>query len=292
MKKFIKICLIVAAVTCAIGLGTLISSIAMGATIYDLENAIERGDYSIVGSRILGYHDRDHFNTELEYADSEYSDYDDEYSYDTTISEGTYNDITKLDVRMTAGSFYIEESETDDIKVEITGPDSRKTTVTQNGKELKIFNDYKPPYDGVVILYCPENTTFKEVDIRVGGGESIISVPLEIHELDVEIGAGSFESTEHIKAKETDWDVGAGEIIISQLTSKKTDLECGAGTIQATFAGERTDYDYELECSVGEINIDDETYSGFGAEKKENNKANQKIEAKCSMGTISIDFDE
>lgn len=291
MKKFTKICLIIAAVTCALGLGTLISSIALGATIYDLENAIDRGDYSFVGTRLWGYHDRTHSDSEAEYDDDyEYSDYDEYHSYDTRISD--FDDITKLDVEMTAGSFYIEESETDDIKVEISGPDSKKTTVTQKGKELKIFNDYKPPYDGVVILYCPENTKFKEMDIHVGGGEAIINVPFETDELDVEIGAGSFESTEPIIAKDTDWGVGAGEIIIGQLTSKKTDLECGAGNIQATFTGSRTDYNYELECSVGEISIDDETSSGFGAEKKENNNANQKIKAECSMGTISIDFDE
>ena len=54
--------------------------------------------------------------------------------------------------------------------------------------------------------------------------------------------------------------------------------------------GTKSDYNYNLECGVGEIILGDETYSGLGGEKRVQNGGNKLIEAECSVGRIQIAF--
>ena len=56
-------------------------------------------------------------------------------------------------------------------------------------------------------------------------------------------------------------------------------------------AGKESDYDYELSCGIGEIDLGDEEYSGLGIERTIENKGSLgKVILNCGMGEIDVTF--
>ena len=57
-----------------------------------------------------------------------------------------------------------------------------------------------------------------------------------------------------------------------------------------TLQGAETDYDYQLECAMGGINLNGEEYSGLSKEKDIKNGGKGTIDVECSVGSIEIHF--
>ena len=91
-------------------------------------------------------------------------------------------------------------------------------------------------------------------------------------------------------AERLEAECGAGQLVLEGGASEKAKLECGAGEVIYTVPGVREDYNYEMECDVGEIEIGGDSYSGLGVERKEDNRSPYSIEAECRMGRIEILF--
>ena len=85
-------------------------------------------------------------------------------------------------------------------------------------------------------------------------------------------------------------EVGAGEIVVTDMTVKNLDLECGAGNVNLTLSGDVTDYNYQVESAMGNIRIGDNKYTGIIGERNINNGSSRKIDVECAMGNIEIDF--
>ena len=67
--------------------------------------------------------------------------------------------------------------------------------------------------------------------------------------------------------------------------------ECGLGELDLTLTGTQEDYNYDLECGVGNLDVGSDSYSGLGREKSISNKgADRKLNLECGMGNISVDF--
>lgn len=306
MKKFTKICLIGAAVFLVLGLGFLFGGIAAGGTWRDVVDAAERGAFSITPTRDhsasqLEREVREDVEEAMEDVQDDIEDLDNIRNVSESIDQGTgeitdsYDSITKLDIEMKRGGLYLVEGKKDVIEVEITGEHDRRPTMERDGKELKIRDNNKHyrSYKGSVTIYCPRNVEFDEIDISVEGGETVIEVPLTAREIDVEIGAGSLRGRELITARKSSWHVGAGEIIVDSIAGNKLDFECGAGVIDANVKGSEKDYNYDLECAVGEVSLGSTTIAGIGQREVKNTSSDKyKIDAECGMGTINVDFKE
>lgn len=269
MKKFTKVCLIAAAVCGILGLGFLVGGFALGGSWQDVVYAFDRGDFS--------------FGDEI---DIEISNHHASHSYE---------DIKKIKVDMNYGGLYFEPSKDGKITVELEGTVGKKTTVTQDGDELKIENNMKnTARHGSVTVFCPKDIQLEELDINMGAGETIISTPIQAQEVDVEVGAGIFEGTEVISAKESSWEVGAGEIVMDSIAGDHMAFDCRVGQIDVTVLGKQESYNYKVDCGVGSIEIGDDDYSGLGTEKKITSKDNKgrQIEVSCSVGAVILDFNE
>lgn len=297
MKRFTKICLIIVLGCFILGCGLLVGGIAVGGTMGAFIDAFDRGDF-IIGNGGKGLTERFH-----DHQDDDYDDHH-EYSSQTTTDaeldreesgnfEATeYRDIKKIEVDMRSGGFYMQKGDSDNIRMEAVNEDGRKMEIWSQGDELILKNDYRN-FKGEVTLYCPENLELSEMDISIGGGEAIIDVPLKVHELDVEIGAGRFEGYEEIQADQSSWEVGAGELIIGSISGDEMDFECTVGMIEAYINGKEQDYNYDLECGIGTLNIGDRDYSGIHQQEITNNKNSQKeIDVSCTVGTVSVYFNE
>ena len=93
----------------------------------------------------------------------------------------------------------------------------------------------------------------------------------------MEVGAGEFSGYGNITAAYCDLQVGAGTIDIDQLDIQKLNADCGAGEIDMVVTGKEKDYNYDLSCGMGEINLEDSEYSGIGIEKTFPMKVPEKI---------------
>lgn len=125
----------------------------------------------------------------------------------------------------------------------------------------------------------------------MGAGTVYLNRDIETEKLSVEMGAGEFESKNPVTAMEADLEIGTGSMTFADLSARKTDGECGLGELDLTLTGTQEDYNYDLECGVGNLDVGSDSYSGLGREKTISNKgADRKLDLECGMGNISVDF--
>lgn len=162
------------------------------------------------------------------------------------------SDCRNLDIEFNAGELEIKYGDVDSIQVEQEKVSHYECYVEDD--TLHIEGGVKVGIgknDGKIIITLPKGKQFDEVDIEVGAGRAVVT------ELD---------------AKELDAQVGAGQLII-------------------TMTGEESDYDYELECGIGHIEVGSSSYSGLGYEKEISNPgATRHFSVECGAGEVQIQF--
>lgn len=177
-----------------------------------------------------------------------------------------------------------------------------------------------------VYLYLPKDMSLESIDLELGAG-TLESIALEADEIDVELGAGT-AVIESLYGNEIDLFTGAGSLEVGEITAddlsaeagagmlfiqsfsadkvemnvsagsleaegtigRNADLECGVGSMNLILHGAETDYDYEIECAVGEIILGDNSYSGLSSERTIRNGGRSVLDIECAMGSVVIDF--
>ncbi|MFV0528000.1 MAG: DUF4097 family beta strand repeat-containing protein [Lachnospiraceae bacterium] len=280
MKKFFKVCMILALVFVLIGLCAIGISAAFGASWGTFYSALRQGDFSI---NLYNYSDDYTDNDEYEAEDTEDSS---DALY--TFSEIQVPDELKVDINR--GSIQIMETSKDEVYIEVTKGDKNNVRVGRDDGTLTIESKSRLRQSTEILLYLPEDTTLSKADIEIGGGEARIDT-LNVGELDVEVGAGSLQADGVITADESDWSVGAGEIILAHLDSTDSRFECGVGSIEVEMAGKKSDYSWSVKSGIGSVTLGDSVIGGIGGEASDHDSSlSRKIEAECGIGEIEISF--
>ena len=83
-------------------------------------------------------------------------------------------------------------------------------------------------------------------------------------------------------------------IILPRETSfEKVDLEVGAGQAIIEMAGSEKDYSYKVSCGIGNVEIGNHSFGGFGANQSlQQDRIDKKIEVECGIGEVIIRFNE
>ncbi len=132
--------------------------------------------------------------------------------------------------------------------------------------------------------------TAKEISIKVGAGECVVSEKLTAEkEISVNVDAGEI-SLEELEANKVKLEGGVGELTASLLTADTIEIEGGVGNIEVEAAGEEADYSYDIQCGVGTVEIGDHEYSGLSSGGAINNPGNKKIEIDCGIGNVEVSF--
>lgn len=138
-------------------------------------------------------------------------------------------------------------------------------------------------------LYLPKNFVFeKSVEIELGAGE-IRGKGISADEIRIAVGAGDV-NLKGISTRQLACEVGAGNIDCSGDIQQSAILECSLGNITLRPEGRENDFDYEIDCAMGNIDLNGTEYAGFAKSKSIKNGAEKRIEASCSMGNIDINF--
>ena len=107
--------------------------------------------------------------------------------------------------------------------------------------------------------------------------------------LEVNAGAGEVNILE-FQAEEAEFVCGAGSVTASGDAGKKLEADGGVGALLLNLKGVKEDYNYDLECGIGEIRCADESYSGFGKDYTIDNHAAKNMEIECGIGQITVKY--
>lgn len=284
MKRFTKWCLILAGFCGAAGLIMILCSGMLGASLRDM---MRNGEFTVwktsSGWHVGGQDVPDDFGSGIT---------DTEYAAQSSVDA---DEVRKLDIDVDAAEvLFMTDSETDQIRVQYDGEYETFVTETR-GDTLKIkegdgaifsvlgWNDSR-----TMVITIPEGFVFDEVTMNMDAG-SIEGNGLKVSgQLKVEVDAGSIELHEAAMGElEVDADAGSVALYDSVL-SGDAKITADAGSAELYLECEETDFNYQMECDMGSITINENEWSGIGEELEVNNKAEHTIHMECSMGSIEI----
>lgn len=304
MKKFIKAMLIAACVFTAVGIGLSVGGVAMGATVDGVEIVQQmRHGVQNFKERFWEHRDWDDDDWDDDWDDDD-DDWDDDWDDEdwdedrsTTSGSGSENKIyrsetvKKLEVDLKYDEFVMEAYEGDTINVEVENDSVGNVRVKTESNTLKIESINKRKNDRTVTVHYPADMKFTKVEIDVEAGSVEFMDKLEADELEVNVGAGQFTNSDTLIARKAEFEVGTGQIDVMRLTADKISSECGIGEIIMEVSGKEKDYNYKLECGIGTISIEDDSFSSIVGEKKiKNSGAAKSMDLECGMGTIDVAF--
>lgn len=198
-----------------------------------------------------------------------------------------------LEISLKYDELLIQEYDGDKIRVNVANDAKNDVVVKETSGKITITDtrsgNVKKKKQIKVIV--PSGKDFDTVSLGVDMGTIDLECDLKVQELSVEVGAGEFSGYGNITAANCDLQVGAGTIDIDQLDIQKLNADCGAGEIDMVVTGKEKDYNYDLSCGMGEINLEDSEYSGIGIEKNISNEGARKdMVLECGMGEIDVEF--
>lgn len=181
--------------------------------------------------------------------------------------------------------------------------------------------------NGKIHLYLPKGMKLETLDLELEGG-NITGIALEADEMIVAIGAGnltidglSAETMEvvigagkadinKLDAQNVTFEVGAGTLKMDDFTvgemiaevgmgnltadgsiAEKAEIECGMGNITLDLQGKESDFNYNVECAMGNVKIGGIKMSNLAEERTVDNGSEHELNVECAMGNITIDFE-
>ena len=198
-----------------------------------------------------------------------------------------------LEISLKYDELLIQEYDGDKIRVNVANDTKNDVVVKETSGKITITDtrsgNVKKKKQIKVIV--PSGKDFDTVSLGVDMGTIDLECDLKVQELSVEVGAGEFSGYGNITAANCDLQVGTGTIDIDQIDVQKLNADCGAGEIDMVVTGKEKDYNYDLSCGMGEIDLEDSEYSGLGIEKTISNEGAQKdMVLECGMGEIDVEF--
>lgn len=198
-----------------------------------------------------------------------------------------------LEISLKYDELLIQEYDGDKIRVNVANDAKNDVVVKETSGKITITDtrsgNVKKKKQIKVIV--PSGKDFDTVSLGVDMGTIDLECDLKVQELSVEVGAGEFSGYGNITAAYCDLQVGAGTIDIDQLDIQKLNADCGAGEIDMVVTGKEKDYNYDLSCGMGEIDLENSEYSGIGIEKNISNEGARKdMVLECGMGEIDVEF--
>ena len=301
MKKFTKGMLIAAGIFAAAGIGLTAAGGVMGASMSELTgvNSLKRilrmtewdddhDDYDDIDDDDYVEHDGMEYSAEVGQKNMESAAVGNESSTDGTVYQLKYQP-TKLDIELKYDELILEEG--DSFCVRVYDDNGKNVTVKESSDTLKVRSTKKLSKTRKVCISYPEDVKLQELEIEMGAGTVYLNRDIETEKLSVEMGAGEFDSKNPVTAKEADLEIGTGSMTFADLSAKKISGECGLGELDLTMTGTQENYNYDLECGVGNLDVGSDSYSGLGRETSiSNTGADRKLDLECGMGNVSVNF--
>lgn len=304
MKKFTKIMLIIAGITACLGAICMVIAFAMGLTTDGLKQMVRDGKFAfdMTETKILKFEDDD---TEDEKADVDVK-VDTGVVLDASIKVEmdederiyrTSESFTNIELEFGAGVLDIYYDDVEEVEIREKNVDGfevkvkNDTLVIGSSMDVNIedVESLEELNERSLVIIIPTGMVFDEIGLTIGATQADID-GLSAKSIYVTIGAGQADIS-NIIANNMDMEVGAGEATVSNLDIDTLDLEVGMGQVNLGLSGAQTDYNYNIECGMGNVVVGHYSYGGLGAEHhRENHHASKKIDIGCGMGEVVVKF--
>lgn len=267
MKRGWKLFWIVCGVALAVGFACCAAAIGLGVTLEAIHNRFPDG---------IGFMDSDGRSAK-------------------DIQE-SFAGITEIDAELFAGDVSVLATDESEIRVETSNLSRRLGfQCYAEGNELKLETNKRLFHvnnagRGKIRIYIPRGMRLKEASFDMGAGALGIE-ELCADDFSVNVGAGEVKITD-FQAYECALECGAGKISAKGLVESDVDISCGVGQIEFTAYGYETDFDYDIDCAVGEVVCGGMDYSGIGGNRKIDNRAGREMDISTGVGSVIVYFDE
>lgn len=312
MKQFTKICLIISLVCLSIGAVCLGAGVAFGSGLREVWAMAGNGELNVGPLHIGGWHTPYFMESDdLEYVKPESG---------TIQKHFPADNVKNLKIDMNYGTVCLTDSETDQIEIAVDAPGSNSYKCDCENDTLMLVDStrgwtfWKNGFgrkEVTVEIAIPKGKQFDEVLLATDAGRIEISYFLTTEDLDVELGAGELTAGKITAADVISADVGAGNLEIEEFTAETLDIDCGfgraqlrgsvlegadvdagMGEIELWLAGREDDFDYDITCGLGAVNINGAVYSTLSADKKIDNHTGREISLDCGVGEIELIVEE
>jgi len=226
---------------------------------------------------------------------------------DTLLSAGEVSNLRiraagcKLEIQMTQESeFYYSFENMKRVQAYQTEDDLilnvMRDTQLNEGESKSVLN-----------LFIPADTYFSEVYIELGAGSlnmeglqaqcvelsveagKLTATSLETNTLTASVGAGMIALKE-VSFIEGDLSVGAGSISVEGSIAGDVKAKCAMGNLEMYLLESEQDFNYELQCVAGTIQIEDQKFSHVNEKKSRDFGAEKTMELDCAVGNMRIMF--
>lgn len=287
MKKGWKIFWTVIISLTGVGVVFCIIALSLGVTFSQFEKAYPNG---------IGIIRKDSVSFEADEEDNDESDDTEDIVSGEEFSgvENLKLDVGACEVRIKTGTddkIYVDDSK---MKKENTV----QKTLSDDGKTLEITTKMRSSFSfknvrnvkGKLVIYLPKDYKFEQVDMEYGAAAADIK-ELNAKSLKVQTGASSC-TIKKANVDELSAESGAGSLDFYGTVKKNADIKSGAGSVTLDLEGEEEDYNYEVDSSVGAVEIgNDIDLGGLISEKYSiDNGSENTIQISNGAGSVEIRF--
>lgn len=161
-----------------------------------------------------------------------------------------------------------------------------------------------------VILTVPNDYLADNFELKLKAGSAKVS-ELSAKRARIDVGAGTFQGGKLTVDESSSFIVGAGEIILDTIDAKNVSIDCGVGRVQMNgtiigdnkvncgvgevslkLKGNQRDYDYFVDCGLGHVRINEDSYSFTSSTKKLNDGRKGSFDLDCGVGSINVQLME
>lgn len=206
-------------------------------------------------------------------------------------------EINTICLEIGGASVTLSENENDtEIEVSLKKGEERFFRAKTEGNILKVSYVRKGKVfleeHHEIAVKIPKAARLERMEISAGAGNVKIEVPqLVCREMYLECGAAKMKVQDMETEDKLYVEVGAGQVNFERMRVKDVSMECGAGKIKAEFFGNENDYNYEVSCAIGKIEINGKTTGKFLDERKIINPgADRTIKMECGVGKIEVNM--
>ena len=281
--------LLTAAVVGVVGIGMSIGGVAMGATL--------------TGLNLSKYGFRDAIKQTTKYVSLDDKDsWDEDWDEITQLEPVETNGdkeifetlpTSDLEISLSGDELKFQSYDGDKLRIEVSGSKKDKVKIGTEDDSL-ILETIGRNQDREITVSYPKNVRFKETSIDVAAGTVTMCDEFRTDDLDVSVAAGEFTNAGKISvANDTTITVGTGNVELSELDIYNLKVDCGIGNVGLDILGKEADYNYEISCSAGNVDIGDSSYSGVGHNKNITNpNARRDMNLDCGVGNITVNFEK
>ncbi len=316
MKKFFKGCFITALIFLVLGV-----SLAVVVTLVGDKDKIAGAIYDATEGKVeihmdswddFGIHINGDWNGRYDINEASVFDGDHEvWTGDVKKTQINQTEVDSLEINVGGNNLEVKLSEDEYYYIEQKGEGKLQAYEENNVLYIKaVVNNvvFGNQEETEIILYVPKGTTLEKIDVELGAGMIKASDlngkdvefdlgagymewdALNADSLKIEMGAGKVVTTNAVLG-DLDVSLGAGDCQVQGKFQGNVKVNCAAGKVNLKHIGEESEFNYELDCSAGSIQVGNEEFSGLGEEKDVDNNASKTMELSVSAGNIEVEFE-